>query len=52
MSFRKKEDSKYMMVLALTWMNAAASSLAVPPISPMRTIPERRRILSNSENNP
>ena len=30
-------------------MNAAASSSAVPPISPMRTIPERHRILSNSE---
>jgi len=33
-------------------MNAAASSSAVPPISPMRTIPERHSTLSSRENNP
>jgi hypothetical protein len=32
-------------------MNVAASSSAVPPISPMRTIPERHRLVFNTEKN-
>jgi len=32
--------------IAVTFIKAAASSSAVPPISPMRTIPENKSIIS------
>jgi hypothetical protein len=32
-------------------MNVATSSSAIPPISPMRTMPERHRIVLNIGNN-